>query len=194
MLQHRALLSFPSHIRGQLSIVQNRRAYSAQSGNENVAADLDAAREWFKRFTKGTIPAKIGQTTYSRSSGPGGQKVNKTSSKATTVWPLYALRGHVPKVLHQGLRDSNYYVTSSDSISIQCDSTRSQTGNKDETYARLHDEISRIYKRRVPGITSPEQKQKIEHLKKIENTVRLKIKKMHGDKKRSRSGGGSHGD
>ncbi|PVH87957.1 hypothetical protein DL98DRAFT_509474 [Cadophora sp. DSE1049] len=194
MLQHRALQSLSPKLRGQLSLIQNYRAYSSQFGNNSEDADLDAAREWFERFNKSTIPAKMGQTTYSRSSGPGGQKVNKTSSKATTVWPLYALQGHVPKVLHQGLRDSNYYVASSDSISIQCDTTRSQTGNKEETYTRLHDEITRIYKRRVPGITSPEQKQKIEHLKKVENTVRLKIKKMHGDKKRSRSGGGSHGD
>ena len=30
--------------------------------------------------------------------------------------------------------------------------------------------------------------------KKVENTVRLKMKKMHGDKKRSRRGGSNHGD
>ncbi|KAG4434943.1 hypothetical protein IFR05_009584 [Cadophora sp. M221] len=194
MLQHRALQYLSPQLRGQLSLVQKYRPYSAQSGSESEAADLDAAREWFQRFSKSTIPAKIGQTTYSRSSGPGGQKVNKTSSKATTVWPLYALQGHVPKVLHQGLRGSNYYVASSDSISIQCDTTRSQSGNKEETHTRFHDEITRIYKKRVPGVTSPEQKQKVEHLKKVENAIRLKVKKMHGDKKRSRSGGGSHGD
>ncbi|KAK0114518.1 hypothetical protein ONS95_014008 [Cadophora gregata] len=193
MLQCRAIQSLIPQLRGQLSLAQNCRAHSSHSGHSD-ASDLDTARDWFQRFNQSTIPVKIGQTTYSRSSGPGGQKVNKTSSKATTVWPLYALQGHVPKILHQGLRDSNYYVASSDSISIQCDTTRSQIGNKEETYARLHDEITRIYKRRVPGVTSPEQKQKIEHLKKVENTVRLRIKKMHSDKKRSRSSGGNHGD
>lgn len=76
MLHHRALqfLSTPQ-LCGQLSLLKNYRAYS--SGNESEAADLDAAREWFHRFTKSTIPSKIGQTTFSRSSGPGGQKTNK---------------------------------------------------------------------------------------------------------------------
>ncbi|KAG4421390.1 hypothetical protein IFR04_005449 [Cadophora malorum] len=194
MLQYRTLQPLSSQLRRQLSLFRNPRVYSSQSGNDSEAAELNAAREWFQHFNKSTIPAKLGQTTYSRSSGPGGQKVNKTSSKATTVWPIYALQGHIPKVLHQGLRNSNYYVASSDSISIQCDTTRSQTGNRDETFTRLHDEVTRIYKKRVPGITSPEQRQKIEHLKKVENTVRLKMKKMHGDKKRSRRGGSNHGD
>ncbi|KAH7369792.1 peptidyl-tRNA hydrolase domain-containing protein [Rhexocercosporidium sp. MPI-PUGE-AT-0058] len=164
MLSRRALQYLTPQLREQLSLVQSYRAYSAQSGSDSEEADLNAVREWFQQFGKSTIPAKIGQTTYSRSSGPGGQKVNKTSSKATTVWPLYALQGYIPKVLHQGLRGSNYYVASSDSISIQCDTTRSQSGNKEETHNRLHDEITRIYKRRVPGVTSPEQKQKIEQL------------------------------
>lgn len=76
MLHHRArhILSTPQ-LCAQLSLLKNYRAYS--SGNESEAADLDAAREWFYRFTKSTIPSKIGQTTFSRSSGPGGQKTNK---------------------------------------------------------------------------------------------------------------------
>ncbi|CZS97962.1 related to Similarity to human DS-1 protein [Rhynchosporium agropyri] len=194
MLAHRALQSLAPQLRGQFVFVQNHRVYSGSSGSESEEADLEAAREWYKGFKKSTIPAKLGQTTYARSSGPGGQKVNKTSSKAITVWPLYALRSHVPKVLHQGLLDSRYYVASSESISIQCDTARSQSDNKEETHTRLHDELAQIYKMRVPGVTSPEQKQKIEHLKKAENTMRLRAKKMHGDKKRSRSGGGNHRD
>ncbi|XMA14096.1 hypothetical protein WAI453_006887 [Rhynchosporium graminicola] len=164
MLAHRALQSLAPQLRGQFVFVQNYRVYSGSSGSESEEADLEAAREWYKGFKKSTIPAKLGQTTYARSSGPGGQKVNKTSSKAITVWPLYALRSHVPKVLYQGLLDSRYYVASSESISIQCDTARSQSDNKEETHTRLHDELAQIYKMRVPGVTSPEQKQKIEHL------------------------------
>jgi hypothetical protein len=88
----------------------------------------------------------------------------RTSSKATTVWELYALYPHVPKVLHQGLRDSRYYVHSSDSIKMQCDSSRSQSDNRAENHQKLFDEITRIYKQRVPGITPPEQMKKIEQL------------------------------
>lgn len=191
LFQGRAFRTFAaSRLRHQIWFITNCRAYSSPYGSVSEADELEAAREWYRGFKRGTIPAKIGETSFSRSSGPGGQKVNKTSSKATTMWPLRALCEHVPKALHQGLRDSRYYVSSSDALAIQCDTGRSQTANREETHARLHDEITLIYKNRVPGITSPEQKKRIEALKKSENTVRLKIKKMHGEKKRARSGGG----
>lgn len=88
----------------------------------------------------------------------------RTSSKATTNWPRSALATHMPKALHQSLKNSRYYVSSSDSISIQCDSHRGQTENEEENYRRLHDEISQIYKRSVPGVTTQEKKQKHEAL------------------------------
>jgi hypothetical protein len=88
----------------------------------------------------------------------------RTDSKATTAWDLYALYPHVPKVLHQGLRESRYYVSSSDSLKIHSDSSRGQSENKAETHQRLFDEILRIYKQRVPGITPPEQLKRIEQL------------------------------
>lgn len=176
--------------RGQLTLLQDCRTYSSRPTSDSEAADLDAAREWFRRFNKSTIPEKIAKTEFSRSSGAGGQAVNKTSSKATTVWKLDALYPRVPKVLHQGLQDSRHYVSSSNSIKMQCDSSRSQSDNRAENHQKLFDEITRIYKQRVPGITPPEQLKKIEQLKESENTARLRMKKLHGDKKRSRSGGG----
>lgn len=180
LFQGRAFRTFAaSRLRHQIWFITNCRAYSSPYGSVSEADELEAAREWYRGFKRGTIPAKIGETSFSRSSGPGGQKVNKcvipqpslnlshqvrTSSKATTMWPLRALCEHVPKALHQGLRDSRYYVSSSDALAIQCDTGRSQTANREETHARLHDEITLIYKNRVPGITSPEQKKRIEAL------------------------------
>ena len=40
-------------------------------------ADMRAAREWFASFDPETIPRKLGDISFSRSSGPGGQNVNK---------------------------------------------------------------------------------------------------------------------
>lgn len=37
--------------------------------------DLTEARKWYTSFTESNLPK--GQTSYSRSSGPGGQHVNK---------------------------------------------------------------------------------------------------------------------
>lgn len=39
--------------------------------------DIEAAREWLKNFNTKTIPESITSVSFSRSSGPGGQKVNK---------------------------------------------------------------------------------------------------------------------
>jgi peptidyl-tRNA hydrolase ICT1 len=164
-----------------LLCIQNSKAYSSRTTNDDEA-DLDAARQWFSSFNKTTIPASIAKTTFSRSSGAGGQKVNKylsltqgilksiayrlcrTSSKATTIWPISSLQSHVPKVFIPELRSCRYYVSSSDSITIQCDSSRSQPENTEETHRKLAEEIKRIYKKRVPGITTPEQKARIEQL------------------------------
>jgi peptidyl-tRNA hydrolase ICT1 len=70
----------------------------------------------------------------------------------------------MPKVIHRELLRSSYYVASSHSILIQCDSNRGQVDNKEETYRRLHEEIRRIYKASVPGVTPAEQKKKVEQL------------------------------
>jgi peptidyl-tRNA hydrolase ICT1 len=78
MLQSQTLKSCcTAPFRGQLALLQTCRAYSSRSSNDNEAADLDAARQWFRQFGKSTIPVKIAKTTFSRSSGPGGQKTNK---------------------------------------------------------------------------------------------------------------------
>jgi peptidyl-tRNA hydrolase ICT1 len=63
--------------RSQLAFLQECRAYSSRPSSDSDAADLDAAREWYQRFNKSTIPEKIANTSFSKSSGPGGQKTNK---------------------------------------------------------------------------------------------------------------------
>lgn len=39
--------------------------------------DQSDARKWLASFTANTIPRKLGEVSFSRSSGPGGQNVNK---------------------------------------------------------------------------------------------------------------------
>lgn len=174
----------------QLIFLQICKPYSSRSSNGDDEKDLNAARQWFAKFNKNSIPASISSTTYVAASGSGGQKTNKTSSKANTIWKMSALEHHIPKILVSELRSSRYYVKSSDSIQIQCDAHRNRTQNMDETHVRFNNEIKKLYDQKVPGITSAEQQAKVVKLIKSENTLRLKIKKQHGDKKRARSGGG----
>lgn len=162
------------------------RSYFSHASHDDKELSFDEARSWFLKFKSSSIPEKIAKTTFSRSSGPGGQKTNKTSSKATTVWPINSLLQYIPKALHTDLRKSRYFVLSSQSISIQCDTHRSQSSNKAETHERLFQEIVDLYRKTVPGVTSPEKKSKIEQLKRVRNSLRIRMKMQHSAKKNQR--------
>lgn len=63
---------------GQLSLRRfaSRRA-AALKGEEPDEEELRAAREWLSKLNSQTIPRQICHVSFSRSSGPGGQNVNK---------------------------------------------------------------------------------------------------------------------
>ena len=55
------------------------RSYSQPTIGESFFSEEDheAARKWLDSLDNKTIPHKLREVTYSRSSGPGGQNVNK---------------------------------------------------------------------------------------------------------------------
>ncbi|KAH8903301.1 hypothetical protein BR93DRAFT_199481 [Coniochaeta sp. PMI_546] len=152
------------------------------------ADELSEARKWRQSFHASSIPR--GQTIFSRSSGPGGQHVNKTETKAITSWPVSQLMAILPKMLHSGLRASKYYAERNDCISLQAQTSRSRTANAEENHQKLFEEIQRLYDEKVPSETSPEKRQKYAQLKKSSTEARLKAKKMQSSKKSSRRSGG----
>ncbi|KAK3346760.1 hypothetical protein B0T25DRAFT_287130 [Lasiosphaeria hispida] len=120
------------------------------------------ARKWRQSFQSSSIPP--GNTSFSRSSGPGGQHVNKTETKATTTWPISQLLGILPTLLHPGVRSSKYYSKRNDCISIQAQTQRSRAANADENHQKLFEELQILYKSTVPGETSPDKTRKYEVL------------------------------
>ncbi|KAK7989964.1 hypothetical protein PG989_010279 [Apiospora arundinis] len=150
--------------------------------------ELEEARSWYVSFSESSIPK--GQTTYSRSSGPGGQHVNKiskrTETKATTIWSFEELIKHIPKLLHPGLRASKYHNPRSNTISLQAQTQRSRTANTEENRQKLWEELLRIYRDSVPGETSDKKRKKYEALEKKSNAIRLDTKKQKSAKKASR--------
>lgn len=52
-------------------------ATSRTASNNASEEDIQVARKWFKDFHAETIPKSVGELSFSRSSGPGGQNVNK---------------------------------------------------------------------------------------------------------------------
>ncbi|KAI0887019.1 uncharacterized protein GGS22DRAFT_159189 [Annulohypoxylon maeteangense] len=148
--------------------------------------DLVEARKWHASFNENSLPK--GHTSYSRSSGPGGQHVNKTESKATTVWPIEELSKDLPKLMRAALRSSKYYSKRNDSITIQAQTQRNRTANTEENHHKLLEELHRMYKDHVPGETSEETIKKYEDLAKSYHESRLQSKKQHSSKKASRKG------
>ncbi|KAK4203500.1 hypothetical protein QBC40DRAFT_262347 [Triangularia verruculosa] len=149
--------------------------------------ELSEARKWHQSFKIDNLPE--GNTSFARSSGPGGQHVNKTETKATTTWPVPQLLSRLPKLLHAGLRESKYFSKRSDSLVFQAQTQRSRTANTEDNRQKLFDELQQLYEATVPNATRPEKAAKYEALKKSATESRLKSKKHHSSKKVSRRGG-----
>ncbi|KAG9230320.1 hypothetical protein BJ875DRAFT_159505 [Amylocarpus encephaloides] len=205
MLSNHISRCFSSPLVTHLVLVQRHRAYSSRPSND--ADDFGATRQWYKDLKDGKLDlhgktsfsgsqignanvAKLAKISYTRASGPGGQKVNKTNSKAVTVWDMEALEKLIPKTLHPALLKSSYYARSSNTFKIECDTFRNQTDNRKESFRRLDKEIERIYEEVVPGATSKEQQLHVKQLVQADNHARLKMKKQHSDKKQARKKGG----
>ncbi|MCJ1471299.1 hypothetical protein MMC07_009947 [Pseudocyphellaria aurata] len=155
--------------------------------------DQADARKWLASFTADTIPRKLGQVSFSKSSGPGGQNVNKVNSKATVRFQMKDLTPIIPAILYAQLLASKYYAANSHSLVIHADGSRKQADNVHECFKKLWLLIE-AGKTAVKGETSPEQVARVKNLQRRENEARLRAKKTHSNKKSARKGfaGGSH--
>ncbi|KAI3401107.1 hypothetical protein diail_253 [Diaporthe ilicicola] len=151
--------------------------------------DLAEARKWRQDFNEDALPR--GSTTFARSSGPGGQHVNKTETKAITTWSVSELSEFVPKLMRPLLRSCKNYVKGKDCISFHAQTKRDRNANAEENRAKLLEELHRMYSDAVPGDTSVEKAQKHKALEKSFQASRLKAKKHQSSKKQFRKGASS---
>lgn len=173
-----------------------QRHFSAQSnkcwpslapGDEPV----QVARNWLQNVTAFDIPRHHFHVSFSRASGPGGQKVNKTSSKATIAltpsdWLGGTCRRWMPCAVLEQLRESPFrYQTKAGGILIQSDSSRNQHDNVDDCFRKLLAEIRQCV--HFPDNVQDIHKAKWRRLAAKAKDQRLQEKKRHSDKKRSRS-------
>jgi len=78
---------------------------------------------------------------FSRSGGPGGQNVNKLSTKAELRVRLQSIRGLDDAALHRLRAALGRRLTVADEIVISCDEHRSQQMNREEAVRRLVDVV-----------------------------------------------------
>ncbi|KAL5335724.1 hypothetical protein BJX70DRAFT_309099 [Aspergillus crustosus] len=176
---------FSPFIRHSVPIRRSFTSRRTESSNDEVTA----ARHWLSKFNSTIIPRQVGEVSFSRSSGPGGQNVNKVNSKATLKVPLDSLLPLLPRLIHSPLQTSRYYAARTHSLVIHSDESRKQGDNVDACYDKLHQLLKTTTEKVVPGETSPEQKERVQKLEKAANENRIKAKKLHSSKKSSRRGG-----
>lgn len=156
----------------------------------HTQSEIAAARLWLDSFPHTSIPRSNFDISYSRSSGPGGQKVNKTSSKATVaaephVWlnPHYC--SWIPGPIRDQIAQKKLrYETKHGGILIQSDTSRSREVNTDECFRKLLHEIKTIV--HFEGEVSSEDKKKWAALAVELKKRRLEDKKRQSEKKKLR--------
>ncbi|MEZ4221966.1 MAG: alternative ribosome rescue aminoacyl-tRNA hydrolase ArfB [Polyangiaceae bacterium] len=124
------------------------------------------------------IPAKDLSFRAVRASGPGGQNVNKVSSKVELVFDLPNNTSLRPEVRARLRRNNPSRLSADGSLVVTCQATRSQQQNLDEARGILRALVLGalvVPKRRKP--TKPSRAAKAR---------RVEQKRKHGDKKRER--------
>ena len=84
-----------------------------------------------------TIPATELIVTFARSSGPGGQNVNKVNSKATLRWNVASTQVLSPPVISRFLRKFPNRITQDGDLLISSDRYRDQARNVTDCHEKL---------------------------------------------------------
>jgi ribosome-associated protein len=133
--------------------------------------------------SKISIPYSEFELSYVRSSGPGGQNVNKVNSKAVLRWSLH--RSALPVEIRSLLfRRLNNELTVDGEVVVTSDRHRDQIRNREDCY----DKFQKI-------IRSAVAVQKVRRKTKPSYSSQLKVKEVkskHSQKKKLR--GSSHQD
>ncbi|MCA6074328.1 alternative ribosome rescue aminoacyl-tRNA hydrolase ArfB [Fulvivirga sedimenti] len=123
------------------------------------------------------IKAEI-QVKTSRSSGPGGQHVNKTESRVQLIFNIRESAILEDQEKETLLAFFKSQLTNEGAIIVACESNRSQLKNKEAAFKKLDRMLAKAFakkKKRKPTSPSKAAKQK-----------RLKSKKIQSEKKQQR--------
>jgi ribosome-associated protein len=125
------------------------------------------------------IPEHEIQFEFVRSSGPGGQNVNKVNSKVRLRWNILASPGVPDEIKNRFLELFGNRLTALGEIIITSDKTRDQKQNREDCLEKL--------RRMIFEAANPPKPRKKTKPSRSSKEKRRKEKKHHSKKKNSRS-------
>lgn len=111
----------------------------------------------------------------SRSSGPGGQNVNKVSTKITVQWDIMNSKSISEEQKELLLRKLRTRLTNDGVLQLAAQEFRSQLQNKEEALHKLDQVLEQAFKQKK--IRKPSKPSKASQRKRVDN------KKKHAEKK-----------
>ncbi|SCV05141.1 LANO_0H00958g1_1 [Lachancea nothofagi CBS 11611] len=142
--------------------------------------------QWLEKLSVKSLPSKAFSFQFDRSSGPGGQKVNKCNSKCTMTIYGFSKCSWIPQEVRNQLMEKNsrFWAKSKDCIVIQSDQTRSRETNRELCLEKLVNEFRSICWFAKP--VSSDDILKWDTVRRKSHEERLKDKKFNSDRKRQR--------
>jgi ribosome-associated protein len=116
--------------------------------------------------------------TFSRSSGAGGQHINKVNSKVTLYWNINESPSCPDAVKERFKEKYHRYLIESGEVQITSQANRSQKDNIDDCIEKLHDLIY--------DVTAPPKIRRATKPKRSAILKRLQSKKIDSEKKKFR--------
>ncbi|MDD4974089.1 MAG: alternative ribosome rescue aminoacyl-tRNA hydrolase ArfB [Bacteriovorax sp.] len=124
------------------------------------------------------IPESEFTFSFSRSSGPGGQNVNKVNTKATLHWNAFANTSLPKDVLERFIKKYFNRLSDEGVLTLVSQKSRSQTLNTTDVVEKLYEMINSVAVAPKKRLATKPSRGSI--------NKRLNEKKSHGDKKKSR--------
>jgi ribosome-associated protein len=124
------------------------------------------------------IPAFEFTFSYSRSSGPGGQNVNKVNTKATLHWNAFTTTALPSGVYERFLEKYAKRLNEDGVLTLVSQAHRSQNLNTADVIEKLYEMINAV-------LIAPKVRKATKPTRSSSNK-RLNEKKVHGDKKKGR--------
>lgn len=124
------------------------------------------------------IPFSEFTFTYARSSGAGGQNVNKVNSKVTMYWDIWESPSCTQEVKERFIQRYSQYILDNGMVQLTSQKNRSQKANMDDCIAKLLSMLETVLS--PPKIRRPTKPKRSAVLS------RLNSKKKDSEKKRLR--------